>query len=323
MAGHSAPMRFAISRHSLGWLLATALLIALGGGLYFRAPPPGFQDGGQGPRFDLQALPATVDGDDDDPLASIRRALAPGVATLAVALRRSDDGRVVVESGGTWDAGAAPGLREVLRLGEEAGGGDLRYRFDIPTTPEDTKGPGAAPAAFAAAVIDIVRRAGVARRTTIAARDWRVLGAVRARAPRVARAYVTVEQDRNDNVQRGVAGPSPWLDGLDVDDHAASIPRAIAAAEQGDAAEPRAPRPWSVVWAPFFRDLRRADLAQAHALGIKVVPWTVNDGEIMASLIDLGVDGIATAAPDRLRTVMAARGLPLPRPASRTATREP
>ena len=32
----------------------------------------------------------------------------------------------------------------------------------------------------------------------------------------------------------------------------------------------------------------------------------------MASLIDLGVDGIITDYPDRLRAVMAEKGLPLP-----------
>lgn len=32
----------------------------------------------------------------------------------------------------------------------------------------------------------------------------------------------------------------------------------------------------------------------------------------MSSLIDLGVDGIITDYPDRLRVVMEAKGLPLP-----------
>ena len=68
------------------------------------------------------------------------------------------------------------------------------------------------------------------------------------------------------------------------------------------------------VWSPFYRDLRKADLDEAHRLGLRVVVWTVNDPAEMASLIDLGVDGIITDYPDRLRKVMAEKGLALPPP---------
>ena len=40
--------------------------------------------------------------------------------------------------------------------------------------------------------------------------------------------------------------------------------------------------------------------------------WTVNDPADMASLIELGVDGIITDYPDRLRRVMSEKGLDLP-----------
>ena len=43
---------------------------------------------------------------------------------------------------------------------------------------------------------------------------------------------------------------------------------------------------------------------EAHAMGLKVLPWTVNDPADMARLIDMGVDGIITDYPDRLRRVM-------------------
>ncbi|MGH7552596.1 MAG: glycerophosphodiester phosphodiesterase family protein [Longimicrobiales bacterium] len=45
-----------------------------------------------------------------------------------------------------------------------------------------------------------------------------------------------------------------------------------------------------------------------------MLPWTVNDLTDMEGLIGWGVDGMITDRPDRLRDVMAARGLPLPRP---------
>ena len=66
------------------------------------------------------------------------------------------------------------------------------------------------------------------------------------------------------------------------------------------------------MWSPYYRDLREADLREAHDLGLRVVVWTVNDPAEMASLIDLGVDGLITDYPDRAREVMEEKDLTLP-----------
>jgi glycerophosphoryl diester phosphodiesterase len=65
-------------------------------------------------------------------------------------------------------------------------------------------------------------------------------------------------------------------------------------------------------WSPAFRELSAAAVAEAHALGLKVVPWTVNAREDMARIIDMKADGLITDYPDRAREVMAEKGLPLP-----------
>ena len=51
---------------------------------------------------------------------------------------------------------------------------------------------------------------------------------------------------------------------------------------------------------------------EAHALGLTVLPWTVNDPKDMQRLIDLNVDGIITDYPDRLRNVLGRAGYALP-----------
>ena len=71
-------------------------------------------------------------------------------------------------------------------------------------------------------------------------------------------------------------------------------------------------RPDCAVWSPLYRNVKPDDVAAARALGLKVIPWTVNERADMERLIALGVDGIITDYPDRLRAVMAAKDMPLP-----------
>jgi Glycerophosphoryl diester phosphodiesterase family len=45
----------------------------------------------------------------------------------------------------------------------------------------------------------------------------------------------------------------------------------------------------------------------AHGVGLRIVPWTVNDVRRMAELIDLGVDGLVTDEPALAREVAVSR----------------
>ncbi|MTE18057.1 glycerophosphodiester phosphodiesterase [Streptomyces sp. TRM43335] len=57
-----------------------------------------------------------------------------------------------------------------------------------------------------------------------------------------------------------------------------------------------------------IRVVDRAFVRHAHARGLQVHVWTVNDAERMRALLDLGVDGIMTDHIETLRTVLAERG---------------
>ena len=63
---------------------------------------------------------------------------------------------------------------------------------------------------------------------------------------------------------------------------------------------------------PAFRDTQivTADsVAAAHAFGLEVHVWTINDEAEMEGLLDLGVDGIMTDFPSRGAAVLRRRGL--------------
>ncbi|WP_240720338.1 glycerophosphodiester phosphodiesterase family protein [Pseudarthrobacter sp. NamB4] len=67
------------------------------------------------------------------------------------------------------------------------------------------------------------------------------------------------------------------------------------------------------VVSPTFRSVTPQMIAEAHELGLPVIPWTVNTTADMERLTDLGVDGIITDYPTRLRTLLQERGLKLPK----------
>jgi glycerophosphoryl diester phosphodiesterase len=55
------------------------------------------------------------------------------------------------------------------------------------------------------------------------------------------------------------------------------------------------------MWCPEHRSLTRAVLREAQALGLLVMPWTVNEPADIARLQEWGVDGICTDYPDRVQ----------------------
>jgi glycerophosphoryl diester phosphodiesterase len=53
------------------------------------------------------------------------------------------------------------------------------------------------------------------------------------------------------------------------------------------------------VYSPHYRLVDAALVRTAHARGLQVIPWTVNDVATMRALLELGVDGLITDYPDR------------------------
>ena len=52
------------------------------------------------------------------------------------------------------------------------------------------------------------------------------------------------------------------------------------------------------IYSPIYTITTRETIKQAHAKGMKVVPWTVNTAKEIQEMIDAGADGIITDYPD-------------------------
>ncbi len=54
------------------------------------------------------------------------------------------------------------------------------------------------------------------------------------------------------------------------------------------------------IWSPNQKDVTQERIAEAHQLGMLVIPWTVNELDDMQRLIEWGVDGLISDRPDIL-----------------------
>ncbi len=165
---------------------------------------------------------------------------------------------------------------------------------------------------FVARVWSEIAASGLARQVTIQSFDWGALRVMHRLAPTIPLVALT----NRDFLQVGQPGRSPWLGGLDADDVGGDLVKAARTIPGVTAISPvqGVPQDGRIGDGSFvpYPDRRMVD--DAHRAGLKVIPWTVDDPATMRHFIDLGVDGLITDHPDRLRTVMAQAGLPLPRP---------
>ena len=174
-------------------------------------------------------------------------------------------------------------------------GPEVRFNIETkidPAKPDETPDP----ARFTRLAVDAIRAAKATERTTLQSFDWRTLLEARRIAPEIRTACLTIESNGMDTVRRAAPQPSPWLGGLDLAAEGGSVPRLARSAG-------------CAVWSPFWRNVTADTVKEAHGLGLKVLPWTVNAPADMAALIDLGVDGLITDYPDRALPVLAAKGL--------------
>jgi glycerophosphoryl diester phosphodiesterase len=192
-----------------------------------------------------------------------------------------------------------PTLDAVLALAKRPGAEAIRFNIETKLSPMPNN-TAPEPRVFARALADLVKKHGLESRVSVQSFDWRTLVAMKEIAPAIERVCLSSE-GQYDTLQRGKPGASPWTAGIDIDAHGGDPGRLVKAAG-------------CAVWSPNFRNLTQEAVAAAQALGLKVVPWTVNEPFLMKRMLDWKVDGLITDFPDKARAVMAERKMPLPKP---------
>jgi glycerophosphoryl diester phosphodiesterase len=223
----------------------------------------------------------------------------PGPAIHALSfeeLQRYDVGRLKADTAyakrypeqQAVDGTRVPRLSDVFDLARRRGDRWVRFNIEVktdPAKPAETLPP----EAFARALVDEVRRHGMASRTTIQSFDWRALKAVQAIAPGIPTVYLTAQTRTYNTIEGENGAPSAWTAGYRLSEHG-SVPKMVKAAG-------------GRIWSPNANDLDEAKLREAHALGLRVIVWTVNDPVQIRKMLDLGVDGIISDRPDLVKAI--------------------
>ena len=214
----------------------------------------------------------------------------PAISELTFAdLQRYDVGRIKpgTEYAKTFpeqqavDGTRVPRLADLFELVRKSGNTQVGFDCETKLSPLEASAT-LPPEEFARRVIAEIRKGGMQVRTMVQSFDWRTLQVVQKEAPEIRTMYLSSPRTL---ARLANGGPSPWLAGFDLDRFGGSLPQAVHAAG-------------GRIWAPNQTYLTPALRAEAKALGVSVIPWTVNDPAMMNKLLDMGVDGIISDRPD-------------------------
>lgn len=143
---------------------------------------------------------------------------------------------------------------------------DVFFNIEIKSRPDWDNFMTPEPTEFAKLVYDIVKKSGVKERITIQSFDPRSLKAIRALDPEIKLVFL-VEKETDFKTKLKELDFTP------------------------------------AVYSPQYKLLDKPTVDELHKMGMKVIPWTVNDSVDMMKTIETGVDGIISDDPELLQRV--------------------
>lgn len=145
---------------------------------------------------------------------------------------------------------------------------DVYFNIEIKSRPEWDNFMTPEPTQFAKLVYDVVKNSGVKERITIQSFDPRSLQAIRALDPEIKLVFL-VEKETDYKTKLKELDFTP------------------------------------AVYSPQYKLINKSAVDELHKMGMKVIPWTVNDSIDMMKTIEMGVDGIISDDPELLQRMAA------------------
>lgn len=207
----------------------------------------------------------------------------------------------------TYDA-KIPTLEELMQLIQSYGDKNIVSNIETIFYPDPTSAEyrnNADPKKFVEIFNNIVKKYDMEDRVVLQSFDWQTLIEMKKLNPNISTSALWQEQPSwgrdSESLRRYEKKKSPWLGGLDIKDYQGNPVKAAHAIGTD-------------IISPYYTEISKQDVDEAHSLGMKVVPWTVNNEKDMNMLLDMGVDGIISDKPWLLKQVLEKRNIKLHTP---------
>ena len=207
----------------------------------------------------------------------------------------------------TYDA-KIPTLEELMQLIQSYGDKNIVLNIETKSYPDPASAGyknNADPKKFVEVFNNIVKKYDMEDRVVLQSFDWQTLIEMKKLNPNISTSALWQEQPSwgrdSESLRRYEKKKSSWLGGLDIKDYQGNPVKAAHAIGTD-------------IISPYYTEISKQDVDEAHSLGMKVVPWTVNNEKDMNMLLDMGVDGIISDKPWLLKQVLEKRNIKLHTP---------
>ncbi|MCP4821709.1 MAG: glycerophosphodiester phosphodiesterase [Shimia sp.] len=186
---------------------------------------------------------------------------------------------------------SVPTLANLLDMAKAPGGDNILFLLELKSD-LDLACDRRAGKTLVCEVVRAIRERNLEQQTVLHSFDWNLLDICKDIAPDMPRSFLTqLPENADDPGEDSSKSIAPDFATLGK-----PVPQAVADAG-------------GQMWCPYFMDVTPELVAQAHALGLLVTTWTVNEVQDIQCMIDAGVDGICTDYPGRAQRVLLDRGL--------------
>ncbi|WP_312088602.1 glycerophosphodiester phosphodiesterase [Megamonas funiformis] len=207
----------------------------------------------------------------------------------------------------TYDA-KIPTLEELMQLIQSYGDKNIVLNIETKSYPDPASAGyknNADPKKFVEVFNNIVKKYDMEDRVVLQSFDWQTLIEMKKLNPNISTSALWQEQPSwgrdSESLRRYEKKKSSRLGGLDIKDYQGNPVKAAHAIGTD-------------IISPYYTEISKQDVDEAHSLGMKVVPWTVNNEKDMNMLLDMGVDGIISDKPWLLKQVLEKRNIKLHTP---------